>query len=274
MKALTALIALAIAFVVFTSPEREQLPAQQETQVKSVQVSMLEELLQSEVRQSGEIEQIADVVSAIDTKVGKHWQETHTKLVTLESKVAEVEADKCDCNCADLEKRVAVIESKLATYASVGAGAPASYGSVGSSPTTTQNAVGYGSVGSSTSTSVGYGSVGSSAASTPRTPLRSAVGNVAGNVASRWENRDGLSRRDHLEIEHGTNTAGMTEAQMIAAQNAYHDTYGGGHPVKVPYAPVASDGCPPGGCPVPSSRAYQASSNGWWLGKNLGRKQR
>jgi len=47
-----------------------------------------------------------------------------------------------------------------------------------------------------------------------------------------WINRDGLSPRQHLEREHGTDTSGMTEAEVLAARDHYHNTYGAGHPVK------------------------------------------
>jgi len=51
-------------------------------------------------------------------------------------------------------------------------------------------------------------------------------------TGTRWVNRDGLSPRDHIEQEHGTNTAGMSHAEVLAARDRYHNTYGPGHPVK------------------------------------------
>jgi len=61
-------------------------------------------------------------------------------------------------------------------------------------------------------------------------------------TSNNWSNNDGLSRRDHLEHVHGTSTSGMTESQVRAEQNRYHNKYGAGHPVQQPaqYAAVQS----------------------------------
>jgi len=56
-------------------------------------------------------------------------------------------------------------------------------------------------------------------------------------TSNRWSNNDGLSRRDHLEYAHGTDTSDMTESQIRSEQNHYHNTYGAGHPVKQQSAP-------------------------------------
>lgn len=46
-----------------------------------------------------------------------------------------------------------------------------------------------------------------------------------------WINKDGLSRRAHVEQVHHMNTVGMSEADVRQHQNDYHNAYGPGHPV-------------------------------------------
>jgi len=67
----------------------------------------------------------------------------------------------------------------------------------------------------------------------PQANFRSVgVGLNLSRSGTSWINRDGLSPRQHLEREHGTDTSGMTEAEVLAARDHYHNTYGAGHPVK------------------------------------------
>lgn len=84
------------------------------------------------------------------------------------------------------------------------------------------------------------------------------------NYQARWKNYDGLSFRQHAEIMHGINTAGMSDSQVARLRDHDHDTFGGGHPPAMrarthSYTQVAAqqqqNGCPDGKCPYPSSRA-------------------
>lgn len=122
------------------------------------------------------------------------------------------------------------------------------------------------------STGTNYGSTGFTVKSGGSTggysPANYAAAAAApADVRPRWFNRDGLSRREHLEQVHGTPTTGLTEAQVIAAQNAYHDTYGPGHPTiapPLPASPVSGPGCPGG---------YQ-TANGQWVCPTNTRQER
>ena len=50
------------------------------------------------------------------------------------------------------------------------------------------------------------------------------------NYSARWQNYDGLSPREHAEVMHGINTAGLTEAQIAMMRDRDHDIYGAWHP--------------------------------------------
>lgn len=56
-----------------------------------------------------------------------------------------------------------------------------------------------------------------------------------------WYNHDGLTLRQHAEQMHGHSTAGLTDAQVAALNDADHNAWGhGGHPGRAAYAfPVA-----------------------------------
>ncbi len=46
------------------------------------------------------------------------------------------------------------------------------------------------------------------------------------NHSARWQICDGLSPREHAEVMHGINTAGLTDAQIAVMRDRDHDTYG------------------------------------------------
>ena len=150
-----------------------------------------------------------------------------------------------DCPClkaADHEARLQALEKKAA-YPLQASQAVKSGGSSGSYPSVQFG----GSTGNYVIKSGGYSS--RSLAPAYRTPVRDTI--------VRWTNNDGLSRRQHVEQVHGISTAGMTEADVIAEQNAYHDTYGPGHPTLAPKLPMAPSGP---GCPG----GYQ-TADGYWV---------
>lgn len=64
----------------------------------------------------------------------------------------------------------------------------------------------------------------------------------------RWQNFDGMTRLEHASKVHGMDVIGKSEAQVLREMDAYHDRYGGGHPVKS--ASAMSSGCPTGNCPT------------------------
>ncbi len=57
-------------------------------------------------------------------------------------------------------------------------------------------------------------------------------GGVCPTGSAQWHNVDGLSARQHLEHVHHTDTSGMSAYDIQQEQNAYHNTYGSGHPVR------------------------------------------
>ena len=67
---------------------------------------------------------------------------------------------------------------------------------------------------------VSYSSTGSSYGSS---------GSSVSNYQRRWYNHDGLTLRQHAEHVHGYSTAGMSDAEVAAANDHYHDQYGGSH---------------------------------------------
>jgi thiol-disulfide isomerase/thioredoxin len=71
----------------------------------------------------------------------------------------------------------------------------------------------------------------------------------------RWQNNDGKSRMRHAVEDHGIDIRGKSESQVLREMDAYHDRFGGGHPVKL--ASFQSSGCPEGGCP-PQRRSFFA----------------
>ena len=45
----------------------------------------------------------------------------------------------------------------------------------------------------------------------------------------RWQNHDGLTRKEHARKVHGIDTRGMTEAEASRRADRDHDRYGGQH---------------------------------------------
>lgn len=52
---------------------------------------------------------------------------------------------------------------------------------------------------------------------------------VTDTQARQWYNQDGLTARQHAELVHHYSTAGMTDEQVIAENDHYHNMYGGYH---------------------------------------------
>lgn len=261
MRPLIFMLAAAIAFTLITDPRNSQTTAQQDPDRKAdmksvadclVQVDrVLHELTDRVLNHSRELE-------SIEQCHAEELEQIKSRLVHVESD--EPAASSCQCDC---DERINKLEADVAQLKSRPV---SSYPAVSSSS-------GYGSTGTPV---VSSGSTGTpivsyrSTATTAATPVRNVVQRVV--EAPRWQNYDGLTRRQHLEQAHGLNTAGMSEADLIRAQNAYHDTYGPGHPVKMPTMPVTrSSNCPDGVCPT-GPTSTRSSSSGWWLGKNLGRR--
>lgn len=63
---------------------------------------------------------------------------------------------------------------------------------------------------------------------------------VTDTQARQWYNKDGLTVRQHAELVHHYSTAGMTDEQVIAENDHYHNMYGGyhNHVHKVSYSHV------------------------------------
>lgn len=52
---------------------------------------------------------------------------------------------------------------------------------------------------------------------------------VSAPVQRQWYNHDGLTVRQHSEMVHGHNTAGLSTAQVVAMNDHDHNTWGSGH---------------------------------------------
>lgn len=269
---------IAIAFLFVTSPDKHRSHAQEEIASVAPQPAgeqKLDQKLDSIIDLLHNQDIKIDQVDSLATDMAIEQVEIQQRLVALETKATEpqptpadpvkAEVDACcDCNCEDLERRVAALEqvkSLLSRSTSSG-------GSVGS--------VVYGPVVASS----GYGSAGSSVVNQP---VRSAVGTVvrsaaavatapvraAANYQPRWQNYDGKPRMQHAVEEHGMDISGQSQAQVLAEMDAYHDKYGPGHPVRSS-APVrsnvANSNCLGGVC-LTGPSVQTRSSGGWYLGR-------
>jgi hypothetical protein len=74
------------------------------------------------------------------------------------------------------------------------------------------------------------------------------------NYSARWQNYDGLSPREHAEVMHGINTAGLTDAQIAMKRDRDHDIYGAGHPEAMRAANQAATSTR-----IPSSVTYSSN---------------
>lgn len=102
-------------------------------------------------------------------------------------------------------------------------------------------------------------------------PVRGVLQNATSYVPSdayraRWQNYDGKSRMQHAVQDHGIDISGKSEAQVFREMDAYHDQYGGGHPVRTASTkrysqPSMSSGCP--SCPTQATARVQRSILPW-----------
>lgn len=289
--------------------------------------SKLDSIIDLLAKQQVNIESIDTLVAETALELEEAKRELNTRLVSLETARAEDDAAptpapampavcdcNCDCKCEEMAERVATLEKQVAelqelrtslakvstSSGSTGGGSTGTvYYPAGSSRVVTS----YGPV----SGTVSYGSTGSAPVvvqqTVQRQPVRNTVAAVANvvtapaqavaeNYRGRWTNHDGLSRMQHAREAHWwMETAGKTEAQILAEMDAYHDMNGPDHlprPVQQRVAqqvPVVMNeqNCPNGQCPQQGvqyqpANAYSQSkqvqsSGGWYLGKALGRRR-
>jgi hypothetical protein len=283
MRTLIAMLCVAIGFVLVTDPRSSQTTAHDGA--ANPVVESLNQLNESLGVVSDILANHSKELAAIEKCQADDSAEIKSRLVAIES-APKASSDGCECGECNCDERLKKIEAEVAALKAMpvsSGGYPAVSSSSGYGSTGTPVVMSGGSTGTPV---VSYGGStgnvvssarGETGASAQRlmgpTPVRNVVSKVV-DATPRWQNHDGLSRRQHLEQVHGMSTAGMSESELIAAQNHYHDTYGGGHPVKMPSAPVRStasnNNCPGGVCPTPQSSARVSSDSGWWLGKNLG----
>lgn len=257
MKYAVGLMAcIAIAFFMITSPERSQSHA-------SSQQGVAEELPPLEVRPPADdkLDAIIDMlakqqvsvenIDAVAMQTAVELEDTKQRLVALETAKTQQPTPAmpmCDCDCDDLQRKYAELEKRVAILeaARVQLSQRQSASKVASQP---------------------------------------AKSSIPDNYQSRWHNMDGKSRMQHAMEDHWwMDLNGKTEAEILAEMDAYHDMYGGGHapkPRKVvnSTATTTFSTCPPEGCPPNGQVTYQKTytqstqNNGWYLGKNLGRRR-
>ncbi len=102
------------------------------------------------------------------------------------------------------------------------------------------------------------------------------------SYTARWHSNDGRSLRDHATQVHGFDP-NLSDAQLAAQHDAYHDQFGGAAPRSpVQYAPAMrsrtvtvqspfASSCPGGVCPTSRTRTVQSSGGPMGLGI-LGRR--
>jgi hypothetical protein len=167
---------------------------------------------------------------------------------------------------------------------------PVSYGSTGSSVrypvqhttsySSTGGTVSYGSTGTAYTTS--YGSTGTAhyaptrantVSYTTTSTGRQAVTSSVYGGEGRWKNYDGMTPRQHAEVMHGISTAGLTDAQVAAARDHDHDTYGPGHDFgKTMHVQQNIGTCPPGGCPTTGQAVGVQTTGGGLIKRLFGRR--
>lgn len=115
------------------------------------------------------------------------------------------------------------------------------------------------------------GTVATSTPSQPTPVATSTKATATTTVQPRWINHDGLSLRDHIIQVHGLDPS-LSDAELIAAHDAWHDQYGGAPPTQVMgsgsrtirYSTTRSS-CPGGRCPT-SGTTYRRGLLGFrWL---------
>lgn len=75
----------------------------------------------------------------------------------------------------------------------------------------------------------------------------------------RWNNYDGLTKRQHAEIMHGIDTSGLTDSQVARQLDHDHDRHGPGHPK------ANRNACPGGVCPTtPTTRSRTGPVLRFW----------
>jgi hypothetical protein len=263
---------IAIFFVVIQSPSREQTNASARNSIEGLldRLAKNDEAMMTLITQHGqELASIEDCHIA-DSEV------VRTQLVSLQEKVeksVEVPTESvCDCNCeielAKLKKQVESLEALCkpqvkSNYPSVSSSGSGSTGTVVSS---------LGSTGSRVAMPVqqSYGSTGSATGNVVSTPLRTPLRTVAAVVAApiaragHWSYPGEIS--NHLAVGHNVNASGMTREQMLNLHDSLHESAPVQAPVRV------QNNCPGGVCPTGPS-VQRVQSNGWFLGKNLGRQR-
>lgn len=259
---------IAIFFVVIQSPSKEQTSASARNSIEG----LLDRLTKNDEAMMTLIAQHGEELASIEDCHTADSETVRTQLISLQEKVEKsVEAPSesaCDCDCkaelADLKKRVEVLESQVkSNYPSVSSGGGGSTGKVVSSLGSTGSRVAmpvqqsYGSTGSAT---------GPATSAPPRTPLRTAAAVVTAPIAraGHWSYPGEIS--NHLAREHNVNVSGMTREQMLNLHDSLHESA----PVQAPVR--FQSNCPGGVCPTGPS-VQRVQSNGWFLGKNLGRKR-
>jgi hypothetical protein len=241
--AVGAMVCIAIAFLMVTSPDQSRMHAQDAeiVEIKPI-VFPAEDKLDAIIDMLGRQKRDIDSIDATALNAIVEMESVKQRLVSLERASMEVPTlaeHQCSCDCSgrldDIEKRLTAIELVRS------------------------------SLSSSTVTSGG------------------SSGSVSAKVSSykpRWQNFDGKSRIQHAIEDHGMDVRGKSQDQILRELDAYHDQYGGGHPVQMsslptnyPSSPVVySLSCPGGVCPT-SPQLSSSSSNGWYLGKAFGRRR-
>lgn len=243
MRTIGIMAAIAIAFIVFTSPEREHASA------KPPHDAHVYEQTESQAAS----QELTEAVDALRRSVERHTLElddrvaeaVETRFTSLEHSVVEVDDSRLEA----LEERVAAIEQTVASYPAKQTTAATSSGSSG-------------------------GSSGGTFYAPTVTRVETSV------YKPRWQNYDGLSFEEHARVMHGIDTTGMSDSQIAMLRDADHDTFGGGHPPAMrarsrSVSFTATGDCPGGICPMPSvSRSRTVESRGGLLGFGiLGRRR-
>jgi hypothetical protein len=235
MKPAIGLMAcIAIAFLWITSPESSKSHASKDSENRSIV-------------QTSSAANYDQLKSELDAKLDGLLESIQKDTADLSGKLrstVESDLDRIDA----LEKKLDEIDKKLVAGTLRVPSAASS-----SSPS---------SVEASTPKSIGPSvkSIPNASANTATTTILKSANTADGTrsvpatYTARWQNYDGLSPREHAEVMHGINTAGLTDAQIALMRDRDHDIYGAGHPEAMRAANQAATSTR-----IPSSVTYSSN---------------
>lgn len=226
MKNAIALMAcVAIAFLWITSPESSKSHASKDPATSSIVLNQASSAAnQLKVDLDAKLDELLGSLKKDAADFGKRQS-------AIESDLNRIDA---------LEKKLEDIDKKL-----LAAAAPAASPIKATTSTTTVVST----------KPLATSSVNASARSVVSSSITSAsVPAAPANYSARWQNYDGLSPREHAEVMHGINTAGLTDAQIALMRDRDHDVYGAGHPEAMRAANQAATSTR-----IPSSVTYSSN---------------